>query len=156
MFNCEVLIREDVSVEEFIDVLVGNRRYVSCLYVYNKIDSVSLEEVDRLARLPHTVVVSCEMDLGLDWLVQKMWQMLALRRIYTKKRGEFPDFEDAIILRANDGYTVADVCTRIHKTLVDSFKIALVWGQSAKYCAQRVGLNHTLADEDVLQIIKKI
>ena len=31
--------------------------------VYNKIDAISLERVDKLAREPHTVVISCEMDL---------------------------------------------------------------------------------------------
>ena len=31
--NCEVLIREDITVDEFIDVIVGNRKYIHCLYV---------------------------------------------------------------------------------------------------------------------------
>lgn len=31
--------------------------------VYNKVDAISLEEVDRLAHQPKTVVISCEMDL---------------------------------------------------------------------------------------------
>ncbi len=33
-----------------IDVIEGNRKFVKCLYVYNKIDQVSLEEVDEIAR----------------------------------------------------------------------------------------------------------
>jgi ribosome-interacting GTPase 1 len=31
--------------------------------VYNKIDAISLETMDRLAHDDHTVVISCEMDL---------------------------------------------------------------------------------------------
>lgn len=31
--------------------------------VYNKIDAVSLEQVDKLARQDHTAVISCELDL---------------------------------------------------------------------------------------------
>ena len=31
-------------------LLQGNRRYVKCLYVYNKIDVCSMEEVDEIAR----------------------------------------------------------------------------------------------------------
>lgn len=31
--------------------------------VYNKIDAISLEQVDKIARTDHTVVISCEMDL---------------------------------------------------------------------------------------------
>ena len=33
IFNCEVLFREDCPTEEFIDVIVGNRIYMPCIYV---------------------------------------------------------------------------------------------------------------------------
>jgi len=33
IFNCEVLFREDCTTEEFIDVIVGNRIYMPCIYV---------------------------------------------------------------------------------------------------------------------------
>ena len=155
MFNCEVLIREDATVEQFIDVIVGKRKYMECIYVYNKIDSVTIEEVDRLARLPNSVVVSCELDLNVDFLIYTLWARLGLKRIYTKRRSLYPDFNDAIIMKQNEGFTVRDICKKIHKSLVDDFKFALVWGKSAKYNAQRVGLVHSLDDEDVIQIIKK-
>ena len=74
-------------------------------------------------------------------------------RIYTKKRGNRPDFEDGLIMR--NGSTVEHICHGIHRTLVDQFKYALVWGTSAKYSPQRVGLTHLCEDEDVVQIVKK-
>jgi hypothetical protein len=43
--HCELLFREDASVDELIDCIEGNRRYVPCLFVYNKADMVSVEEV---------------------------------------------------------------------------------------------------------------
>ena len=76
----KVLFREDATPDQFIDVIVGNRKYMSCLYVYNKIDQVSLEEVDRLARQPHSVVISCEMKLNLDYLLAELWDHLNLVR----------------------------------------------------------------------------
>ena len=57
----------------------------SSLYVYNKIDSVSLDFLDKLAREPHTVVMSCELDLGIQDVVERCWQELQLIRIYTKR-----------------------------------------------------------------------
>jgi ribosome-interacting GTPase 1 len=33
------------------------------LDVYNKIDSISLEQVDKIAHQPNAVVISCEMDI---------------------------------------------------------------------------------------------
>uniref|UniRef100_A0A8D0RM02 Developmentally regulated GTP binding protein 2 n=2 Tax=Sus scrofa TaxID=9823 RepID=A0A8D0RM02_PIG len=125
IFNAEVLFREDCSPDEFIDVIVGNRVYMPCLYVYNKIDQISMEEVDRLARKPDSVVISCGMKLNLDYLLEVLWEYLALTCIYTKKRGQRPDFTDAIILRK--GASVEHVCHRIHRSLASQFKYALVW-----------------------------
>jgi ribosome-interacting GTPase 1 len=34
IFNAEVLFREDCTADEFIDVIVGNRIYMPCLYVF--------------------------------------------------------------------------------------------------------------------------
>ena len=51
IFNAEVLFRGDYSIDQFIDVVVGNRIYMPCLYVFNKIDQISLEEVDKIARI---------------------------------------------------------------------------------------------------------
>lgn len=92
-----------------------------------------------MAREPHSVVVSCNMQLNLDYLLEKLWDDLNLIRVYTKKPGMPPDFSDAIILRK--GVTVEHVCHAVHRTLVSQFKYALVWGTSTKYSPQRVGTN---------------
>jgi hypothetical protein len=55
------------------------------LYVYNKIDSVSLEFLDQLAREPYTAVMSCELDLGVQEVVERIWKELRLMRLYTKR-----------------------------------------------------------------------
>lgn len=52
-------MREDVTIDDIIDTIEGNRKYVKCIYVYNKIDAVSMEEVDDLARKPDSIVISC-------------------------------------------------------------------------------------------------
>merc|ERR1719356_1682000 len=44
IYNAVVIVREDCTVDELIDVLEGNRKYCKCLYVYNKIDMLRLEE----------------------------------------------------------------------------------------------------------------
>lgn len=59
------------------------------LYVYNKIDSVSLDFLDKLTREPNTVVMSCELDLGIQDVVERCWQELQLMRIYTKRYDHF-------------------------------------------------------------------
>ena len=119
--NAEVLIREDCTVDQFIDVVLGNRKYIRCIYCYNKIDQVSIEEVDRIARRDYTVVISCELNLNLDYLIHQIWFHLGLIRVYTKKRGEKPDFDGGLILKR--GVTVEEVCRGIHKSMVEDFKV---------------------------------
>ncbi|KAK9846824.1 hypothetical protein WJX84_000614 [Apatococcus fuscideae] len=48
--NADVLFKEDCTADDLIDVIEGNRRYIKCLYVYNKVDVCSIEEVDAIAR----------------------------------------------------------------------------------------------------------
>lgn len=151
--NADLVIREDITVDQLIDKIEGNRQYIRCLHVYNKIDAISLEEVDRLARQPCSVVVSCNLGLNLDHLVDRMWHFLQLCRVYTKKQGSPPDFSDPLVLRG--GSTVEDACRAIHRSMVDNFRYAHVWGRSTKHDPQRVGLSHELQDEDVLQIFAK-
>jgi uncharacterized protein len=153
ILNCEVLIRDDsITVDDFIDVIMkDHRKYIKCLYIYNKIDSISLPFLDELAREPHTVVMSCEMDLGIQDVVDRCWEELGLIRIYTKRKGVEPDFNEALIVRSNS--TIEDVCDRIHRTLKDTFKYALVWGASARHVPQRVGLSHVVAEGDVVSVV---
>ncbi|CAH8637963.1 unnamed protein product [Schistosoma guineensis] len=125
IFNAEVIFREDSTPDEFIDVVVGGRVYLACLYVYNKIDQISLQEVDRLARQPHSVVVSCNLKLNLDYLLEKLWDYLNLIQVFTKKRGQKPDLDEGIILR--NGSTVEHICHSIHRSLASQCKCALVW-----------------------------
>jgi len=141
-------------VDQFIDVLLGNRKYVPCLYVYNKIDGISMEEMDRLANEPRSVVISCNLNLNLDYLIERLWEELNLNRIYTKKRGQHPDLKDPIVVRR--GATIEHVCHGVHRALVDKFAYAMVYGKSSKFpLAQKVGLNHLVANDDVVTIFTR-
>ena len=77
-----------------------------------------------------TFVFSCNMHLNMDYLLECVWNNLNLLRIYTKKPSRAPDFSDPIILRG--GANVEHVCHSIHRSIVATFKYALVW-VSIKY-----------------------
>ena len=51
-------------MDDLIDVIEGNRKYMKCLYVYNKIDVVGIDDVDKLARQPNSIVISCNLKAG--------------------------------------------------------------------------------------------
>lgn len=154
--HAEVLFREDCTIDDLIDVIEGNRKYVKCLYVYNKIDTLSIEEVDELARKKDSVVISVHSELNLDYLLNMMWDYMGLIRIYTKRRGKSPDLEDPVVLSSErHGLTVEASTRNISKELQAVFNFALVWGRSTKFNPQRCGAAHTLMDEDVIQIVPK-
>lgn len=96
--NAHCNFRGDYDVDDLIDCIEGNRKYVKCLYVYNKIDTISLEEVSEIAKNENNAVVSAMDKLGFDILREKIWDMLGLVRAYTKRKGARPDFNDPLIL----------------------------------------------------------
>lgn len=121
--NAHVVMRGDYDVDQFIDTIEGNRKYIKCLYVYNKIDLITIEEVDALARLPNTAVISSQHNLGLDLLKERLWEMLELVRVYTKKKGSPPDLKEPLILtRGRGGFTVKGAIMQIHRNLLKNFK----------------------------------
>ncbi|KAH0916358.1 hypothetical protein HID58_030804 [Brassica napus] len=144
----QVLFRENATVDDFIDVIEGNRKYIKCVYVYNKID-VGIDDVDRLARQPNSI-------LNLDRLLARMWDEMGLVRVYSKPQGQQPDFDEPFVLSSDrGGCTVEDFCNHVHRTLVKDMKYALVWGTSARHNPQNCGLSQHLEDEDVVQVVKK-
>ncbi|KAJ6288984.1 hypothetical protein OIU76_024883 [Salix suchowensis] len=155
MHNADITLRYDATADDLIDVIEGSRIYMPCIYAVNKIDQITLEELEILDKLPHYCPVSAHLEWNLDGLLDKVWEYLNLTRIYTKPKGMNPDYEDPVILSSKKR-TVEDFCERIHKDMLKQFKYALVWGSSAKHKPQRVGKEHELEDEDVVQIIKKV
>ena len=51
--NADVSLRYDATADDLIDVIEGNRIYMPCIYVVNKIDQITLEELEILDKLPH-------------------------------------------------------------------------------------------------------
>ncbi|KAK2522985.1 Drg1 [Columba guinea] len=152
--NADVTLRSDATADDLIDVVEGNRVYIPCIYVLNKIDQISIEELDIIYKVPHCVPISAHHRWNFDDLLEKIWDYLKLVRIYTKPKGQLPDYTSPVVLPYCKT-TVEDFCMKIHKNLIKDFKYALVWGSSVKHNPQKVGKDHTLEDEDVIQIVKK-
>ncbi|KAK9469447.1 P-loop containing nucleoside triphosphate hydrolase protein [Lipomyces arxii] len=153
--SADVSIRCDATVDDLIDVLEAqNRRYIPVIYALNKIDSISIEELDLLYRIPNAVPISSEHGWNVDELLEMMWDKLNLVRVYTKPKGSAPDYEQPIVLRQGH-CTVEHFCNAIHKSLLEQFRTAVVYGSSVKHQPQFVGLSHELKDEDVVTILKK-
>ena len=126
----ELILREDITVDQFIDVLEGNRAYMPVLYVFNKIDSLTIEELDILDQMPNYVPISSRQEWNLEELMETIWDRCNMLRIYTKPKGQMPDYEEPVILHAENP-SIEEVCNRLHKAILADFSHAWGWGTFA-------------------------
>jgi small GTP-binding protein len=153
--NARLIIREpNLTDDQLIDALNGNRIYVPSLTVLNKIDLVNkgfIEEVQ--SKIGNNFIpISADAGINIDALKETIYQKLGFIRIYMRPKGNATDYNEPLIIKT--GATVQDVCNKIHRNMAKSFRYGLVWGKSAKFAGQKVGLDHKLADEDVITIVK--
>lgn len=58
-----------------------HRVYIPCIYVLNKIDQISIEELDIIYKVPHCVPISAHHRWNFDDLLEKIWDYLKLVRM---------------------------------------------------------------------------
>ncbi len=153
--NARVIVREDLTDEQLIDVVAGNRTYVESLVVLNKIDLVNqgfINEVKGSIKNDF-VPVSADAELNMEALKETIYNKLSFIRIYMRPKNGEPDFKEPLITR--NGSTILEVCNKIHRSMKDDFRYAMVWGKSVKFGGQKVGVTHRLLDEDILTIVKR-
>ena len=79
-------------------------------------------------------------EWNLEELLDTIWEYTQMIRIYTKPKGQIPDYSAPVVLHAY-APTVEDFCNRLHKQLIAQFKYAWVWGQSVRHQPQKVIIN---------------
>lgn len=154
MTSARVLIREDITAEQLVDHLTGDKSYASSLTVLNKIDLVDekfVKEVKTKVK-SEVIPVSADGGINIELVKEKIYERLDFIRLYMRPKGGETDYKEPLIIRRHS--TVEDVCNKLHRNLKKDFRYGLVWGKSVKFGGQRVGLQHVLEDEDVLTIIK--
>jgi uncharacterized protein len=160
LHNGRLIIREpNLTDDQLIDVLNGNRIYVPSVIVLNKIDLVNPSFIQEIKSKigsnnnnNNFIAVSADTGINIDALKEVIYQRLGFIRIYMRPKGGETDYKEPMIIK--NGATVEDVCNKIHRNMAKNFRYGLVWGKSAKFAGQKVGLDHKLADEDVLTIVK--
>lgn len=78
--NADIEMRGDHDVDDLVDVIEGQRVYVPCLYVLNKIDQITLEELDVIDRMDNYVPICAYHEWNLDGVLEAIWDKLSLMR----------------------------------------------------------------------------
>jgi small GTP-binding protein len=117
-----------------------------------KVDDAAPGALDALrAAMPdlRVVPVSAIDDDLLAAFRDELWTLTGLVCVYLR-RGDSVEPEP---LALEPGSTTADVARSIHKDLVAQAKGARVWGPSARFPGQPVGLAHEVLDGDTVEIV---
>ena len=144
--NAKVTIREQMDLDRFIDGLMDNRKYIPAITAVNKADMID----DKSEFEGYDLLISAESGLNLDELKDLMFDRLGLIRVYMKEKGEEPDKDEPLILEQRT--TIEEALDELPGDMLDRFKKAKVTGPSSKFPNQKVGLEHELMDEDILEL----
>lgn len=149
--NADIIIREDITVDQLIDCIEGNKKYMPAIRVFNKADLVSAKERRRLEKeYAVDLFVSAQTGECIESLKEAIYERLDLMQVYLKEPGKEADMEEPLIMFRNG--TIRDLCEKLHKDFASKFKFARVWGPSAKFAGQKLMTGHTLKDGDVVEI----
>lgn len=150
--NCNIVVREDITDDQLIDVIEGNKKYIPAITVLNKIDMVDEKELEKIKAIVNPdICVSAENKINTEELKELIFRKLEFIRIYCKEIGKKADMDVPLIMRK--GNTLRDVCIKLHKDFVSKFRFARVWGKSMKFDGMPVRkLEHKLEDEDIVEI----
>ena len=155
--NADIVIRQKIDEDQLIDRISGNRMYLPAIVAVNKIDLVSDEYLrqlkDKKLKGWRVVPISAENGLGLDELKDAVFDALDLIRVYMKPQGREADMVEPLVIRA--GSDIGEVCDSIHREFRRNFRYAQIWGASARFPGQMVGLEHVVRDQDVVTIVVK-
>ncbi|MEK6904071.1 MAG: GTPase [Nanoarchaeota archaeon] len=85
-------------------------------------------------------------------IADEIWSRLNLIKVYTKQPGKKPDYPPVAMSK---GSTIKDLAEKIHKDFLKKFRFARIWGKSVKFDGSRCGLDHVLADKDIVEFHAK-
>lgn len=111
-------------------------------------DQLWAELTASLSQFPAARCAVAESE-GLEAVRGLIWELCGLIRVYCKPKGK-PVSPAAVVLPP--GATVAEFVGALNRAWVERFHQARVTGASARFAGQPVGLEHILADGDVVEL----
>jgi len=150
--NADVMIRTDIDVDQLIDVVEGNRKYIPAITVVSKMDLATPAQIEHIKQtIRPDVFISAEQSKNMEKLKETIFQGLRFIRLYLKEINKKPDLEEPMVL--TKGSTLRTLCDKLHRDFVKKFRFARIWGKSAKFPGQQFrNLEKELEDGDIIEI----
>lgn len=153
-YNFSLKFLKPMSLGDLVEALDAGLVYSKGIIVANKGDSKGSKEnyeklVQTYSKQYSIIPVSALKGDGLEELKKIIFENLGLIRVRSKEpMGDIAP--KPIVLKK--GATVGDIAKIIHTRFYDHFKQAKIYGPSAKFDGQSVGLNHVVQDGDIVEI----
>ena len=154
LVNAQVVLREKITLDDLVDILAKTRVYVPSFNVLTKVDMVNRDQLKKARATfgrEKPIEIAAPTGKGVVKLKRLIYNSLDFISIFMKPQGEKADMEEPMVVRK--GTTIAEICQRLHRDFRRKFRYSQVWGPSAKFPGQTVGLNHKVKDRDVVSII---
>ena len=123
------------------------------LIIASKADLAAPGNIDTLRELYagrlEVMPVSAATGEGLERLGRRLWDLLAVIRVYTKEPGKAAEGDRPYTLPI--GATIEDLAGEIHRDLPGMMKFARIWGEG-RFDGQRAHRNEVLHDKDLVEI----
>ena len=123
------------------------------LIAVNKVDGEREEDYQVFLELSEvnltTLGISVKTGRNLRALVEKVYELSGIIRVYTRAPGKEPDLRAPFVLPRES--TLEDLAEKIHKDFKEKLKYARVWG-SKVYDGQMVQRDYVLQDGDIAEI----
>ena len=150
--NADVVVRTDIDIDQFIDAIEANRKYVPAVIVVSKTDLLDESQNKALQKTLHPdLMISAHTGQNMEELKELIFRQLKFMRIYLKEVGKKPDLDVPMIVKENT--TVEEICNKIHRDFVKKFRFCRIWGKSAKFPGQQFStLDKQLQDGDIVEI----
>jgi len=152
--NALVRMYGEVSIDDVEDAILENVTvYKPTIIVANKMDlernGEGSRELVANAHLP-VVLTSCLTGQGLLPIGEALFRCLNMVRVYTKEPNQPKPSESPFVVRA--GTTVRELARNIHTDLAERYRYSRIWGPTSKFPGERVGPDHVLGDQDIVEI----
>jgi uncharacterized protein len=152
--NARIKIEEQLSIDDFIGVVLGKNHYMRAIAVLNKIDTKS-DYIKKAKELSdkykiQVIPISATEKTNIDSLKDAIYQNLNIITVYLRPKEEVVG--KPLILKSPS--TVGDAAAKVHTEILDNLKCAYITGPSAKFNRQRVGVEHILKTGDTITFIK--
>jgi hypothetical protein len=152
--NAQVVLRELITIDDLVDILAKTRVYVPSFDVVTKVDMIEKDRISAVKEMcinKKIIEVAAPLGKGIKELKEQIYISLDFISIFMKPQGEKADLKEPMVVRK--GTTIEAICQQLHRDFKRKFRYSQVWGPSAKFPGQTVGLKHNVKDQDIVSII---